>query len=154
VSDNRSTSQSAAVNHDIDGFIDDGIRYGIELDTLLQLAESVERGVALLDRKLPGWASSSHVPAIDAEHLLMVSGRACILGQLYGDYFNGTEALGLGARGDYHNPLAIENGFTLDLRLFVSQWLRGSLWRALGDAWIAEINRRREESSIDDDANR
>lgn len=40
-------------------------------------SEAVERGAALLDEKMPGWASK-----IDLEELQLESGRRCVLGQL------------------------------------------------------------------------
>ena len=57
------------------------------------MEERVQRGMALLDEKNPGWERK-----IDLKILNMVDRHACILGQLYTEY-----SLGLG-------PLAISSG--------------------------------------------
>ena len=47
----------------------------------LPIADRVARGVALLDRKLPGWDAG-----VDLSTLHLDSCSRCVLGQLYGDY--------------------------------------------------------------------
>ncbi|MGW4128017.1 hypothetical protein [Amycolatopsis japonica] len=54
------------------------------------LATRVRRGVALLDEKVPGWHQR-----IDVEELVISSSEHCILGQLFGLYSAGTDALKL-----------------------------------------------------------
>lgn len=52
--------------------------------------KSVERGVELLDERLPGWRN-----VIDQEKLDMGDCKQCILGQLFGDYERGLILLGV-----------------------------------------------------------
>jgi hypothetical protein len=48
----------------------------------------VARGIALLDKRTPGWRER-----LDPDRLAIASCEDCVLGQLYGDYFDGREAL-------------------------------------------------------------
>lgn len=50
--------------------------------------ERVGEGAALLDRTVPDWETK-----IDLANLVIWDGCRCILGQLYGTYFNGTDML-------------------------------------------------------------
>jgi len=101
-------------------------------------AEAVQRGIKLLDER---WQDSYvHTSAgvdtssvaegadwrelIDLDELEMDRATACILGQLFGDYFIGRDVL----RPDETRPWSVEHGFSVmeDLR---------SEWDALADAW-------------------
>jgi hypothetical protein len=55
-----------------------------------ELAERVERGAALLDERRPGWWDE-----IDLETFEMANVCRCSLGQLWGSYAKGKEALGI-----------------------------------------------------------
>lgn len=52
--------------------------------------EYVLRGVALLDSEVPGWRER-----IDPDQLFLHDCYQCILGQLFGGFFLGLNALGL-----------------------------------------------------------
>lgn len=54
------------------------------------LQDRVYSGARLLDTEAPGW-----VQCIDLLHLDLRSFQSCILGQLFGDYGAGWDALGL-----------------------------------------------------------
>ena len=58
--------------------------------TTAVLKARVERGAALLDAEQPGWA-----PRIDVTTLNMSGGRTCVLGQTYGHYWTGVDALAI-----------------------------------------------------------
>jgi hypothetical protein len=66
----------------------------------------VAQGAALLDAEVPGWAQR-----IDLPSLSMRDGSHCVLGQLFGDYFNGTSTLGI----KYQWQEKVSHGFTIDL---------------------------------------
>lgn len=54
------------------------------------LKRRVARGAMLLDAKQPGWA-----PRIDRERLAIKSGFYCVLGQVYGGYWDGIDAMSI-----------------------------------------------------------
>jgi hypothetical protein len=64
------------------------------------LVDRVKRGAALLDEKRPGWARE-----IALDRLAMNSCFNCVLGQVYGSYFAGLDALqvavGYGSEGGF-----------------------------------------------------
>jgi hypothetical protein len=67
-------------------------------------APRVAAGMALLDQATPGWESRVNLLTLD-----LLSGRACILGQLYGTFGAGVAALGL-----IYDPLvAVGHGFVV-----------------------------------------
>lgn len=55
----------------------------------MSVQKSVQRGVALLDEKYPGWYKKINPATIDISTL-----NYCILGQVYGDFGLGCAALG------------------------------------------------------------
>ena len=57
------------------------------------LRKRVERGATLLDAEQPGWCKR-----IDLVTLDMGDTEQCVLGQMYGHYSDGVDALGLGLR--------------------------------------------------------
>lgn len=88
--------------------------------------ERVERGAALLDERLPGWAQEIYV-----ENLDLSDSCDCVLGQLFGDYLKGVRVLGLAdetwaepARLGFHRPD------------------RRTQWETLSRAWRSLIARR------------
>lgn len=59
---------------------------------------NVKRGAQLLDERLPGWRSH-----VDPDQLDVSSGCRCPLGQIFGDYADGADLLGLDARTEQAN---------------------------------------------------
>lgn len=72
-----------------------------------------ERGAILLDDMSPGWYT-----LVDVDELDIWNAEKCILGQVYGDYFTGREALGIASV----SPFGFADGDR--------------------DAWIREIEKR------------
>jgi hypothetical protein len=64
--------------------------------------ERVLRGIELLNEHIPGWEDR-----IDCQHLLLANADQCVLGQLFGDYEEGTSALELSTED------AVDHGFLL-----------------------------------------
>ncbi len=54
----------------------------------MQYSDAVDAGVAVLDQKNPGWRGQ-----VDLDILDMHNTRSCVLGQLYGSYWDGLEVL-------------------------------------------------------------
>ena len=59
----------------------------------LVLDPRVERGAALLDKRMPGWAER-----IDLEMFVLADCKRCVLGQLGGHYWGGLDELKLSSR--------------------------------------------------------
>lgn len=59
------------------------------------IPDRVQRGVELLDRVRPGWERSIDLGSLD----IAICTR-CVLGQLFGHYVDGKEALGIDGPGD------------------------------------------------------
>ncbi len=78
-------------------------------------SERVGAGAALLDGRLPGWRD-----LVDVDRLDLAVCDECVLGQIFGDYSRGVDALGL-TQAD-----AIQLGF--------DRAPRGS-WNTLTSAW-------------------
>lgn len=62
----------------------------------MNLQARVNAGATLLDENRPGWANE-----IDLDILHLTSTTHCILGQLYREYMNGIEELGIITGLDY-----------------------------------------------------
>jgi len=70
------------------------IEDGLPLNPLDEPREArVARGVALLDKNLPGWRT-----VVNPDTLSLHSDTDCVVGQLYGSYPAGWPALGLTSR--------------------------------------------------------
>ena len=89
-----------------------------------KFAKEVANGARLLTEHFgPGWQES-----IDTEDFYMDQGDKCVLGQLFGSYFNGLRALNINA--DIFTTLVnaeavaqrSRNGFTLSARHPVDDW--------------------------------
>lgn len=100
--------------------------------------DRVAKGAALLDEHYPGWAAR-----IAADDLAMSLCDKCVLGQVYGDYWDGFRTIkkrmpwGLYSTADF--------GFTLrDSEQTEAKLLGEGLVRfdRLADAWRAEIRQR------------
>jgi hypothetical protein len=104
---------------------------------VLPLVERVTAGAALLDRCQPGWATQ-----VDPDQLDMAADYEDLLGQLYGDYAIGLEEL---SQADPARPawpwstFAYEHGFDLPAD-------DPTTYPQLGDAWRAELGRRRRSA--------
>lgn len=83
---------------------------------------AVQRGAALLDQRVPGWRGR-----VDVLTLNMRSARLCVLGQLYGDYYDAVHVLNLGSSA------CEEHGFN-------SEWPTWN-YEELTSLWIAEVQR-------------
>jgi len=103
----------------------------VSYPTLPTYAAEVAQGAALLDRALPAWPVK-----VDPGRLDLSLADTCVLGQLYGDYAFGVDALcPLGANPD---RWAAAHGFACDAEVPRSQE-----WAQLTDTWRAELARRR-----------
>lgn len=102
------------------------------------LPERVSRGAALLDEKVPGWAHRINVDTLDVE-----SGTDCIVAQLFGDYLNGINALGLSFMSD--DDAAHGYNSTFDESSELPIILRVALFDQLHALWIKEITTRLAE---------
>lgn len=111
----------------------------------------VQKGAALLDVRLPGWADQ-----IDLDTLELSNGCRCVLGQLAGRKVN-LELLGLDADdyveasgeivASYEDVIdqvgdAVKLGFALG-RTRLRRREAWEAWEALQDAWKGEIVARR-----------
>lgn len=85
------------------------------------IADRVSRGAELLDREQPEWAGR-----ISLDDLHMRDCDECVLGQIFGDFTEGVDVLGI-ADSAYHL------GFYGEVRES----------KLLALVWIAEIERRR-----------
>jgi hypothetical protein len=112
---------------------------------MFQATKRVRRGSELLDRHRPGWERE-----VDTEQLDLGDTAHCLLGQLYGDYQSGCDAIGLGRFDErathgfnvywpWQAPILL-----LIARLIGLDWtLQLREFRALHNAWLAEIRARR-----------
>lgn len=98
-------------------------------DFTLPVEVRVKNGMMLLDEKHgPGW-----VWRIDVDTLALASTCRCVLGQVYGDYGDALDVLGL------FNGRSAEHGFTLT----GSQEPEPVMWVELTTAWRHAILARR-----------
>lgn len=96
-----------------------------------------QRGAALLDRIQPNWASRVNPETLDIQF-----GDRCVLGQVFGDYWDALSDLGLthGESDSLGFGLAAEVGL-LDNDDF-SFALRDQCWKALRDEWLTLVQER------------
>lgn len=97
----------------------------------------IERGMKLLDSKYPGWRSK-----VNVEKLNMSSPENCVLGQLYGDLFDGLDTLGV----SICTWKAASYGFAIDVDETVESGLmnlcdRSPCLEALTRIWKQELQR-------------
>ncbi len=93
------------------------------------IAERVARGAALLDERRPGWAVE-----IDTGHLEMDCPNFCILGQIYGRFDTGCEALSI----DQYAPRGLVDSFEV-LKGNADVFPADAEYAALQAAWLAAI---------------
>lgn len=99
------------------------------------IAERVARGAALLDQHKPDWWTKDN---INLTNLDLMSGRCCILGQLFHQYDYGRMYL-----GGISNDTATDYGFFHTQNLWVKKMPMSEEYAALGAAWRDLIQRRR-----------
>lgn len=98
----------------------------------------VQKGAALLDQHRPGWERG-----IDPSSLVIYHIERCILGQLYGDYGDGKDALlGEGWEMIVSWEVSAAHGFTVSPG---REYLWNPEWLALRDAWLALLAERGRE---------
>lgn len=88
------------------------------------ISERVQAGASLLDEKDPGWAI--RLPRVS--RLAIGSVRNCVLGQLYGHFYDGWSRLGIRGKDSERYGFA--------------EWERGKVGE-VNAAWRAEILSRR-----------
>lgn len=93
------------------------------------------KGFALLNEKNPGWMEGFNLDGLD-----MRFPSRCVLGRVYGNYYDGLETL-FGEPNRYRNGDAEEYGF------FVNVLDGDSAWNDLGEDWAALITAAREEEA-------
>jgi hypothetical protein len=87
--------------------------------TITELDDQVRDGAALLDERIIGWRDLVDVPRLDVG-----SACRCILGQVFGDFYDGVHELGISYRS------AIRLGFETN---------SNDEYAALNDAWRREL---------------
>lgn len=92
------------------------------------MSDRVAAGAAFLDAQRPGWRDR-----VDATTLSMGSSSRCVLGQLFGDYHVGIEALDVGGEGT-----SVDYGFTCD---YWGDKEDGCTCDALAPYWRAQLER-------------
>jgi hypothetical protein len=112
---------------------------------LATLAVRVKRGAAVLDERRPEWAG-----AVALDRLAMDSCDRCVLGQLYGSYWEGVPALANALPRCFRFSSA-EHGFTLfdreqDFRDEAGHIDVMDRFAALADLWRAEVRARTTEA--------
>jgi hypothetical protein len=96
------------------------------------LEKRVKLGAHLLDLKVKGWHAD-----IDLPKLNMANGFSCILGQEYGDYWDGAKVLKLVSDPPLSEKKVIAHGFTL-----ADSEDTKSTWSALAELWAIEVAKR------------
>ena len=99
------------------------------------LRSNVELGARMLDKQRPGWHRNIDVDALDQR-----STRNCVLGQTFGDYYDGITSL----YGETEASEACLAGFTIDP---FTTYPRGEVWDALNKTWKFEIKGRLREEA-------
>ena len=90
--------------------------------------EQIAAGMRLLDERKPGWERE-----IDLNILRMSSCHQCVLGQIYGNYFETATSMELGE----------EYGFTLPfLPMLRDLPKRTAMWETLTQEWKSAIEER------------
>lgn len=106
-------------------------------------------GAAFLDSRLPGWAGRIERTALD-----MADCKRCILGQLFGDFFNGARILDISVHEDVDAQFGV-NLSSDEVNAIDESCPHGS-WKAkeqeafdlLGLAWLAEIDKRTKRTTV------
>ena len=92
------------------------------------LKNRVEHGAEMLDTEVPGWFNRIDTGTLELENCVL-----CVLGQLFGEYYEGVKALGIRNQGSFF-------GFSLS---FGDEGYYGpDDWELLRTLWIEEIRKR------------
>lgn len=86
------------------------------------IIERVAKGAALLDTKVPGWVNRVDLPTFS-----FTSGMNCVLGQVYGDFHTGVEALELEDESPTGTKIQ-EHGFDWYPGVFIEASELGTEW--------------------------
>ena len=65
-------------------------------DNMSTVSERVDAGAALLDKRIPGWFN-----LVSVDTLKIYDPTLCVVGQLFGDYLGGLDALGVNIAAEY-----------------------------------------------------
>lgn len=93
--------------------------------------EQVKRGIALLDKKKPGWRNK-----VNINELQMHDCSACILGQVFGNYGLGLKYL---CGGWTFDVIKYSNGFS-STPFTGNKVQRKNDWDELRDEWILQLS--------------
>lgn len=97
--------------------------------TATAIADRVAKGISMLNAQDPNWRDW-----VDFETLELSSLGECILGQVFGSWGRGTEALNITG----HRSAQTENGFDLSEDEYYSEEVN-DLWAELQSEWIKQI---------------
>lgn len=89
-------------------------------------AESIERGIAMLDSRIADWRERVDLDALD-----MADAQACLLGQIYGSLNQGLEALEVASSHADHY------GFSIPFNAYEAEALN----EKLNDAWREALSK-------------
>jgi hypothetical protein len=96
-----------------------------------QIPEEIKAGMALLDKKVPGWREKANPNSLDMAYCF-----SCILGQVFGEYLYGLKKLGITEEAEWEqeDSLVFERAQSLG---FQSKVLIGITYdyRYLTQAW-------------------
>ena len=106
----------------------------------MTINERVTRGAAALDKANPGWERR-----VDLSKLDLQDSCRCVLGQLYGHYFDGLMAL---ENGSVPIDMAVTPGANLGFNARSGE--PPSAYRALDEAWISFIKERFDTGALSD----
>jgi hypothetical protein len=97
------------------------------------MQENVNNGVALLDEKAPGWREKMNLDKLNMSNCI-----DCVLGQVFGDFFDGVTALGFTAplTADTIREKLVEHGFLLAEHDFIQRQER-----KLAKFWVDALNK-------------
>src|SRR5437667_4843660 len=87
-----------------------------------ELYQFIQNGIDLLDEKKPGWYQK-----IDLECLWLADCHGCILGQLYGSYAAGLNALGLSSGWNHGFSSLFPKNFSIMGKIWVNEIMKQQL---------------------------
>ena len=106
----------------------------------MTINERVAKGAAILDAKKPGWERQ-----IDIASLQLADSCHCVLGQLYGHYFDGLDAIKL-----LHDPALIPgtSGAGAGFNTYPHEGM--TVFADLDEAWISLVKERFDTGAFSD----
>ena len=98
----------------------------------------VKNGATLLDASVPGWYKKIDLDRLDIQHA-----SKCIIGQVFGDYWDGRDLLSI------NDDNEISHGFFLQHNIGRKNDYkkRRRFWKKLNKAWERAIQRRLAEEN-------